>query len=529
MKNNFFLLTKINLLASLDFRGKNKGKSISLLTYIAIIFLILMAVGVMFSFLYGKMLVDEGYNYIYSTIYISSILTILILSTTISSIKTTFAGKDYDLLKSMPIRKRDIIASKLSGIYILELMYSTAFLLPNSIIGIITTNDILNFIVPFSLIFLLPAIPIALGAVISILVSCLADRYKIANFISLIFYVGFFVAIMAFSFSQGSSSSKSNDLSGIVNMINGYMWINPSLYFLKQGFESNILYLLVFYGINLLVLVASFVILSLLYDYVHSVMTSIRTNIKYERKMLANKGEFKTLLASEFKKITSSKTLFVNVVLSGIISIIFAVVLSTTFKSIGSDRPEVLEYVSKYGYLGALVIMFGAGMNVPAGFMISLDSKYYWMIKSYPIDYKKMMRAKLLTSIIFTVPTSIIACVIIAIILKLNAFNIIMMVLTSVMYLLFVNALGLRLNLAFPKFNWKTENEIVKNSASIVASTFIDMGAVIATAGLMVGLIFLNPIVSAILGLVSVTIPALCFYIAIMKRCENIINSYEGF
>lgn len=530
MKSNFFLLTKINLLASLDMRGKNKTKSVSLLTTIGIIFLILMAVGVFFSFLYGKLVVDGGYQYIYSTIYISAILTMLILSTTITSIKTTFAGKDYELLKSMPIKKTDIIGSKLFGLYLLELMYSTAFLLPNSIIGVIVTHDVMNFVVPFTLIFILPAIPITLGALVSILVSCLADRYKIANVISLVIYAAFFVAIMVFSFSQGRvSGSGESSMSSLINMIEGYMWINPSLYFVKQAFNVNMSYIFIFYGINFALLVGCFVILALVYDYVHSVMTSMRANYKYKRKNLTNKGEFKTLFISEIKKITTSKTLFVNVMLSGIMSIMFAIILGTTVMSVGKEKPEILDYVTKYGFLGSLAIMFGAGMSVPTGFMISLDAKYFWMTKTYPINYKRLMKAKMLTSLLFTMPTSIIACVIVACIVKPDAFSIIMMIVTTIMYILFVNALGLRLNLAFPKFNWKTEQEIVKSSASIVASTFIDMGAVMATATLMIGLAFVNPIASAVAGLVSVSVPAICFYMAIMKRCESIINHYEGF
>ena len=527
MQNNLFLLTKVNMLASLDMRGSkaNKAKSMSLMAYLGLVIAMLVLLGGVMSFFYGKLLVDNGSNYVYATIYIAAILTMMMLTTTITAVKGTFAGKDYDMLKSMPIKRSTVIASKLIGIYLVELVYSTALLLPNAIIGIILTKDVMQFVMPFIMIFLTPALPIAVGALISLFISMFSDRFKFANIISMILYAGIFVAIFIMSYMSRSSSGNA---ATIEDSIKVFMWFNPTLFFLAKAFLDNMIWALVFIGVNLLTLIVIFTVLALAYDYVHSLIISNKADIKYERKALKNKGEFKALFSLEMKKLTGNKIFFINAIMAGLSSVMGCMICGFSINGV-TFNPEQAQYIKNYAYIGSLIIMFCAGISVPTSFTISMEGKNFWMIKAYPIDVKKLMKAKLLVSLIFTLPTAILSCVILCIFAKASIFSIIMMILSVLAYMLLVNFLGLRMNLAFPKLKWTNENEIVKNSASLVACMFIDWGIVMVTAGVMVGLMFVNMYVAPIVATVALAIMAFCFYMAIMKRCERIIDSYENF
>ena len=525
MKSNFLLLTKINLFASLDMRGnkQNKAKTMSLYAYIGLMLFFMVLGGAALSFLYGYTLSQTGSNYIFSTIYISAVLTMLALTTTMSSVKTTFAGKDYDLLKSMPIKRSTVIASKLTGLYLLELIYSTCFLVPNAIIGVILTKNIIYFLVPLFMTFLVPAVPLAVGALVSLLFAMFSDRFKFANVITIFFYIIFFGLIFYMSFSAGQRSSGTIEETSKV-----FMWFNPSLYFLYQAFENNMLYLLVFVGINVTLLIVVFVVLALIYDYSHSIIVSNKSDIKYERKELKNKSEFKALFGVEMKRITSSKFAFINSISSGLATIFIAVATVVSVMQL-KNNPDIAPYLHNYGYFASLVIMFGGGIGIPACFLISFEGNNLWMIKTYPIDYKKLMKVKLLVSLIFTLPGTIIADTVMVVIMQPSIYSIIMLYLITIAYILLANFLALRINLAFPKFKWKSENEIMKNSASLVASMFIDWGIVLVSSGVIVTLGILNVYLGAILGLAGLVIMAVCFYVAIMKRCTKIIESYEDF
>ena len=114
MKSNFLNLTLVNIKAAVDMRSlkQNKKKAIPLLAYLGILYLFLLGFSAGYTVLFDVALKDTGI-YISTTIYFAAICGFLNLSTAIMSMKNVYAGKDYELLKSMPLKKRDIVASKI--------------------------------------------------------------------------------------------------------------------------------------------------------------------------------------------------------------------------------------------------------------------------------------------------------------------------------------------------------------------------------------------------------------------------------
>ena len=524
MKNNFLLLTKVSIKASFDTRSfkQNKGKMISFMVYLGLIFFFIMLSSAFLSVIFGLALKESNESLIHTTIYMGVMCSFLNLSTSIMTLKNVYAGKDYEMLQAMPIKKRDIVASKIVSLYITEMLYALALLLPNAIVNAIMGNSFAEFLIPFVLIFFVPALPIFVAGIITFILSAISDRFRFANIITMVLYAGMFALI--FIFSYRSNTSKGD----IAGMTGGLMWINPTLYFAQQAALDNLIYLLIFVGINLGLLIILVIVLALSYDYIHELVSSFRSSIKYERKELKNKSEFKALVQNQFKMISKSKLIFINSILSGLMGVIFAGIGVYTVRGL-LDKPEVADAVYKYAYVGAVAIMFAMGMSVPSCYLISVEGKYFWMIKSYPIDYKNYVKSKLITSLIFTLPFSLIAATIIVIFIRTTAYNIIMIYLLTIAYTLFINVLGLRMNLAFPKLKWMNENEVVKNSASAVLTMLIDLSVVMVMSGMLIGFTFLNIYLATILALVTLLIPTCILYLTSITKAERIINSYENF
>lgn len=524
MKNNFFLLAKVNILAAFDLRTakKNKAKSISLITSIAILLLIFAAMSAFMTYIYDKSYVEYNIDLIYTTLYFAGLASMLNFTTSVMAVKNVYAGKDYEMLKSMPIRKRDIVSSKIVSLYVVELAYAFTLLIPNGIVNFIFSKDISYLLFNLITIILTPALPIFLATFVATLISFISDRYKFGNLIATFLYVLAFAAIFVISFLMGYGDNKTS-----VNVGSIMMWFNPTLYFVEVAFTESLFNYLIFVGINVGILIVTVLILALAYDYIHLLITSIKNNNKYERKELKNKTEFKTLLSLELKKISKSKLLFITSILGGLVCLFTTGILIYT--SLQLKNGDNAYLVHDYFYVAGLGIMFSIGMSVPASFLISAEGKYFWMMKSMPINYKKMINVKLLTSIIFTLPFVLIATTVLSIVIGSSFINILMLFLICISFCLLTNVLGLRLNLAFPKFKWVNEQEITKNSGSIFASVFGDMGLVIVFSGTMIGLSFINPILATTVTLGLIIIPLLFLYYRLMSRCQRIIESYENF
>ena len=72
------------------------------------------------------------------------------------------------------------------------------------------------------------------------------------------------------------------------------------------------------------------------------------------------------------------------------------------------------------------------------------------------------------------------------------------------------------------------ESEIVKNSASIIASTFIDIGIIVIISGMLVGFSFINPILATTISLSSILFLLLFFYFKTITKANYIIENYEN-
>ncbi len=522
MKNNILLLTKINFLATFDLSNsrKQKAKVTSLFVYIGFIFLIGLSIGTFMSITFNNTFKETGLNYIHSTLYLAGLVSILNYTTTIMAIKNVYAGKDYELLKSMPLRRSEIVSSKIISLYFVECLYALMFLLPNGVVNLIFSQDVSYLLFNFVLIILVPMLPIMFSTIVATVIAIISDRYKFGNIISIFLYLIAYAAIFVLSFLTGRANA-----SNITNL-SAIMWANPVLYFIRLAFENNMLFMLIFVGINILILIITVLVLALAYDYIHMLINSMKNNALYKRKELNNKTEFKTLYISEIRKITKSKLYFLNSFIGGLLAIFMSIMFIYTTNSL--KETEYAHYINDYFYIASVAVMFSIGLNVPASFLISAEGKNFWMIKSYPINYKKFLNAKLLTSITFTLPFTIISCIILSIFIRTSLYNLIMFFLISIIYTLFVNVLALRLNLAFPKFKWINESEIVKNSASIIASTFIDIGIIVIISGMLVGFSFINPILATTISLSSILFLLLFFYFKTITKANYIIENYEN-
>ena len=67
-------------------------------------------------------------------------------------------------------------------------------------------------------------------------------------------------------------------------------------------------------------------------------------------------------------------------------------------------------------------------------------------------------------SIIFNLPFMLFADIALCIVFKLKAWAVILLLLTSIIYVIFAGALGLYLDLRHPKMNWINEVSVIKTS-----------------------------------------------------------------
>lgn len=535
--NNLFALIKVDLRETLDVRKfkENKSKSISFFAFLAIMLCLGLILSVIYNLMFSFLFYEGNVNMVYSTLIMGGFASVLTFSTSVFKCKSIFVGKDYEILRSMPIKKTTIIAAKIINLYIIELIYAAIIMLPNMIINFVFSMDFTYLVFGLLITLLIPALPMVLACLFSLFITLVADRYKFGNVINFILYTILFAAIIFFSFflnmNTGNSDTEVVDVSAFTDMANHLAWINPTLFLVKLTYVSNYAYILSFVAANLVLFALVVGFIALFLDKVYTAINSFKSNTKYIRKKLESKGQFKTLLLSEYKRFFTSKYYFINSICSGICAIVLSGIMSFMFSKYSSidGIEEQLDFFKEYAYVGTLFIIFGIGIATPASASISIEGGNFWMIKSFPIDYKKLALAKLLLSVSVLGICSLVSSTLIIVLIQPSIYSCILLFILPLLYVVLTSVLGLLLNLSYYKLKWKNEQECVKNSAGTVISMLLDWVVMIVLSALLIGLSVIHSYLAGLAAVAMLLIAIGVFYSVLMKSVERKIEKIEDF
>lgn len=112
------------------------------------------------------------------------------------------------------------------------------------------------------------------------------------------------------------------------------------------------------------------------------------------------------------------------------------------------------------------IIVFCIVMSNTSCVSISIEGKNLWILKSLPVDEIDILKSKILLNILLTIPISVICFLVIGI--KLEFEIIIVVMLLIILLSIFSSILGLFINLLYPKLEFTSDVQVVKQSASVI-------------------------------------------------------------
>ncbi len=118
-------LVKVNLSEALDIRKfkQEKAKSISFVTFLLLISALFIFISVVYNLLMIFSFSEANLPLYHCFMLFGGVASLFIFFSAIVRIKSIFIGKDYDMLSAMPIKKSEIVISKLISLYLVELIY----------------------------------------------------------------------------------------------------------------------------------------------------------------------------------------------------------------------------------------------------------------------------------------------------------------------------------------------------------------------------------------------------------------------
>ena len=410
-----------------------------------------------------------------------------------------FKPRDNDTLLAMPIKKSTIVTARIIKLYVFELLYCMIFLLP-AIIAYMVNCEVepYYYLVAFTMLVLVPVIPIAISCVIGLISSAISARFKKRTLpqviISFFFLFVFAVIILAVNMMPDNSGQAMIMAS---NKITEYYY--PAAIFVRLVTSFDIWQYLLFVGVNLAIALVVVLLISRFYFRIITRLSTIKqnsgTNVKYS---FTKHGQVLAMVKKEFNRYFSTPVLLMNtaiglvifVVAAGAICIKYDDIVTMLMSSV-EEFPLTAEEV--YSYLPSVafaMVAFSSLMTFITTTMISLEGKAFNLLKSLPISGKRVIMTKVLAAMLLIVPVTMIGSVVMFIRFRFEIIDAILVLIGVIVLPLVTELIGILIDLKYAQFNAESDTVVVKQSAGVMVSTFLGLGMVLFTISLTFAAVF---------------------------------------
>ncbi len=419
-----------------------------------------------------------GFSWLYFTLYGIMLLSLMVIGTVFLAKSQLYEAKDNDLLLSMPIKPKYILATRIMALVITNLVYGLVAAVPAALAwgrgaqAPVPGSLWLCFImVSLALVLLSLSISCLLALFLSALTSRMRSKTIVDTVVSLVFLLAYFWFCARMNSMIATLAASGDFLAGKLGSVAPLYWLGASV---AAG------------DIKLcaIILLASVVPFLLIYVLLSATFISTATakrggaKIKYVDRGQKVSSVFSALYHRELSRFLSSSGYIINAGLGAIFLIIAAAAL------IIKKNVLMATFAQMPGFAGLVVpiVLLGlclmTGMTTISAPSVSIEGKNLWIAQSIPVPTTDILRAKLMLHISIVLPAVLFGSVAVIIALRPAGLMLALTILLPAVFAVFSGVMGLMANLRHPNFDWTSETQAVKNGMSVMIALFGSWGVV---------------------------------------------------
>ena len=473
----------LNVLRHLKDPAEKKKKTLLMLV---IAFLVILFGAYLTFSAYGLVMlgVGEGIPMLYPLL--SSIL--ILIFGLFKAKSSLYRDKDLDLLASLPAKSVPIAGARLIRILVENALINACVILPTFLTYAIFCKPGAAFFVNLALaLLILPILPTALMAWFGILVAVVVsrNRHKVLTetiFVLVIVVVSlllpaFFSGMnvnsspMKVDFFSSDASSDETIMALSAKATQSFTDLKASFpliktwgsFFLGDNFPG-----IMIYGLgSALFLFFTALVIGKNFFRISAKLRPINARHEFEMKSLRSEPLLIALTRKEAKRYFSSGVYVSNTFIGPVFAVVLSVLLlffdpATLIASAGGGIPENINVATFLPFLLGMTY----GMMTISASSLSMEGKNWWILQSLPVCTKDVLQAKLLFNLIFVAPFYGVSQLLLLFTPQESLLDRLWLIVVPAASILFSVTFGLFCNLKFPKFQWESEIEVVKQSAA---------------------------------------------------------------
>lgn len=494
-----------------------------LMLYVGVVFVGLMTA---MSFMLCEPLHSMGLSWLYFSIMAILALSMSLILGVFSTATQLYEAKDNELLLSMPIPPKTILASRIVFILIEELIIQLVIFVPAIVVyAIVVGMSAIQYVFAILIVLSMPFFTVSISAGIGWIIHVISSRVKNKSFISLALYLVFFGVYFLIYY-------KFQDYMQLL-LVNGdavAQSIKQYVYFFFCFGDAIVNGSALSLAVTLLLTAALFALVYfILSKFFIKIATAKRgsAKVKYVRTEYKSDGVSGALVRKELKKFFSSSTYMLNSSVGLVLMLVasvFLLIKAPEFKMLMQD-----ETMAKM--LPAMLApapIFILSMNSITASSISIEGKSFWILRSSPIKAEDVIFAKLKMALIITLPILNVSLAVMSIAMFRDVISIILIFVLSNAFAVFSACFGLMINLMKYRLDWDNETAVVKQGMSVTVTMFSQIGIAlfVYVANILVAALLGVEISLAIFSLIMIGLAVMMYFILKTrgsKRFDKII------
>ncbi len=442
-----------------------------------------------------------------------------LLFTTFGVKGVVFGGRDNDLLLSMPVSSTMLMVSRVTAIYLENLLFSLFVLGPAGVVCAIFTqggvgHTLLFWVRLVIVVLALPLLDTALSVLLGALVAFLSTRMSKGvlgqNIVMAIYMVAvFWVAANLNGMIEGLAANAA----GVKDSLS---WAAP-LMWMGDGLMGDWGLLLAFAVCCIIPFVLVVFVLGKVYGRAVTAFAARAARSDYKLSAQSATGQKKALLVKEAKRFFGTPMYMWNSGI-GLIMLLAGGVAALVMRDDLREIVALLEGEVPVLPLVALLMGVMLSMCAIAAPSISLEGKYLWILREAPLGESALLWIKVGFELLLTVPCTVVTGVCLAIALEMPVWQWAALLTSTILFAIGHGMFGMLMGLAFPKLDAVNETVVVKQSLAVFLAMFAPMVLMGLGGGLWLGLAESNQVLALTLPIVLFGLAAAVFALILVKR-----------
>ena len=400
-----------------------------------------------------------------------------------------FGAKDHDLIAALPVSRREVVLSRVLCAYLVNLAFVLLIAVPA-----VTVHFIYDGFVAWKLaaaalaVLVCPLLPIAVGAALSALLTALTAGMRHKNLLQSVLSVALFGAVMIanFSFSFSAEPGTGADMGTLYGI--AVQKIYPPAVFVQLTLEKGIAWgIFAFAGISLAAGVLFVLGVSAFYEKINTALRSRGARRAYKAMDVQANSVFAALVKKEFKRLFSSPVYLLNGIAGAIMLLLAGIaLLFADFSSMDVPPEEMQSALRVFTLVGIGALPIFVGMSCPSCAALSLEGSSRGMLFAMPVSAKKILLSKAVPTFAIDGAFGILFSVLLCLKMQAAAPLYALAAATALIFAAFAALGGIFLNYKFPKYDWTSETQAVKNSVPLIIAVLTSLIAGLAALVLSV-------------------------------------------